>query len=480
MSRERLLAGPLPGGDPVFGQPIAALQAAMAAGRLSAVDLARGYLARIAAHDRAGPALNAVLALNPQALDEAAARDAERREGAALGPLHGIPILFKDNIDTAGMPTTAGSLALARRLPRRDADAVRRLREAGAVVLGKTTLHELACGITNVSSLSGRTRNAYDAARVPGGSSGGSAVAVASSFAAAALGTDTSGSIRIPAAFNQIWGLRPTAGRCNTTGVVPLSPTLDTVGPMARTVEDLALLWSVMADPVPAPASGRGTDDAWRIGALHSLFGEALGEHEVSVHARAALGQWGGGDARVLPVDLALDDARLIEANVTAYEFRGALEACLRDAGLAVRSLADILDGAYPHPEVLAILRQREAQRDPGGSRRRAALARAHRLRADVLDALATSDLDLLAYPSMRRGPALLGDAQSGGNGLLAAVTGLPALSVPIGFTASGIPVGLELLGPPGSEERLLRAGAGLARALRPGLNPRPRPGLPG
>ncbi|WP_052096824.1 amidase [Achromobacter sp. RTa] len=477
MSRPSLLAGPL-SEDPVFGQPIAALQAAMAAGSLSAEELVRCYLARIAAHDQSGPALNAVLALNGRALDEAAARDGERKRGSVRGPLHGIPILFKDNIDTAGMPTTAGSLALAQRRPPRDADVVRRLREAGAIVLGKTTLHELACGITNVSSLSGRTRNAYDAGRVPGGSSGGSAVAVASSFAAAAIGSDTSGSIRIPAAFNQVWGLRPTAGRCSTIGVVPLSPTMDTVGPMARTVEDLSLLWSAMADPAGAPDDGRTPGGRWRIGTLETLFGKTADERDVSVQVRAALGQWSSCDACVSPVGLALDDERLIKANVTAYEFRDALKACLRDARLVVSSLADILDGGYPHAEVLAILRQREAQRDSGG--RFTALEHANGLRGEVLAALDSLGLDLLAYPSMRRGPVLLGEAQSGGNGLLAAVTGLPALSVPVGFSASGVPAGLELLGPPGSEEMLLRAGSCLTRALQQGISPRRRPGPPG
>ncbi|SSW69537.1 amidase [Achromobacter agilis] len=457
MSRPSLLAGPLPG-DPVFGRSMAELQAAMAAGSLSAEDLVRGYLARIAAHDQSGPALNAVLALNGRALDEAAARDAQRKRGAVLGPLHGIPILFKDNIDTAGMPTTAGSLALAQRRPPRDADVVRRLREAGAIVLGKTTLHELACGITNVSSLSGRTRNAYDAERVPGGSSGGSAVAVASSFAAAAIGSDTSGSIRIPAAFNQVWGLRPTAGRCSTAGVVPLSPTLDTVGPMARSLVDLAVLWAAMTGPAGAEESARRAGGAWRVGTLDALFGAGDAEREVSGHARAALARWQAHGARIQPAALALDDAQLAAANITGYEFRDALAHCLRDAGLPVRSLADILEGAHPHPEVAALLRERDALRDPDGSGREAVLGRMQAIRGQVLAALEHGALDLLAYPSVRGAPVLLGEPQRGGNGLLAAVTGLPALSVPIGFTNSGIPVGLELLGPAGSEELLLRA----------------------
>ncbi|CAB3812306.1 amidase [Achromobacter sp. ACM03] len=455
MSAPRLLAGPLPGSDPVFGRGIAELRSAMAAGALSAMDLVRAYLARIAAHDQAGPALNAVIALNSQALAEAADRDRERQRGAALGPLHGIPLLLKDNIDTVGMPATAGSLALAGRRPQRDADVVRRLREAGAVVLGKTTMHELACGITNVSSLSGRTRNAYDAARVPGGSSGGSAVAVASSFAAAAIGTDTSGSIRIPAAFNQVWGLRPTAGRYSNAGVVPLSPTLDTVGPMARSLADISALWSVMAGQ---GEDARGADRAWRIGTLEAFFGPAGAELEVSRHVRAALAGWQAEGAQIQPVALALEDARLTAANVTGHEFRDALALCLRDAGLPVRSLTDILDGGYPHPEVAPLLRERDALRDPDGSARLAVLARAQVLRDELLTAMDQGQLDLLAYPSVRGAPALLGQAQRGGNGLLAAVTGLPALSVPIGFTPSGIPVGLELLGRAGSERQLFQA----------------------
>jgi len=466
MKRPALLAGPLPApdGDPVFGQSIGALQAAMAAGHLSAVDLVRAYLTRIAAYDQHGPVLNAVLALNPRAEEEAQVSDAQRRHGAALGPLHGIPILLKDNIDAVGMPATAGSRALAQRRPAQDADVVRRLREAGAIVLGKTTLHELACGITNVSSLSGRTRNAYDAARVPGGSSGGSAVAVAASFAAAAIGSDTSGSIRIPAAFNQVLGLRPTVGRCSTAGVVPLSPTLDTVGPMARCADDLALLWSVMARPDRAmPATSRASAD-WRIGTLDSLFGDVPVEHEVSAHARAALARWQAHGVRIQPVTLAVDDARLMAANVTGYEFRDALAACLYDAGLPVRSLADILDGGYPHPEVMGLLREREALRDVDGSARQAVLGRAAAIRAEVLAALASGSLDMLVYPSVRGAPVLLGEPQRGGNGLLAAVTGLPALSLPIGFTQSGIPVGLDLLGPAGSEPMLLQAARCLAQ----------------
>ncbi|HEY9273040.1 amidase, partial [Achromobacter sp.] len=283
----------------------------------------------------------------------------------------------------------------------------------------------------------------------------GSAVAVASSFAAAAIGTDTSGSIRIPAAFNQVWGLRPTAGRYSNAGVVPLSPTLDTVGPMARSRADLDILWSVMAD---RDGQARRAGQGWRIGTLDAFFGSAGEEQEVSRHVRAALAGWQADGAHIQPAALALEDARLTAANVTGYEFRDALALCLRDAGLRVRSLTDILDGGYPHPEVAPLLRERDALRDPDGGARLAVLARARTLRDEVLAAMDQSQLDLLAYPSVRGAPVLLGEPQRGGNGLLAAVTGLPALSVPIGFTDGGIPVGLELLGRADSERLLLQA----------------------
>jgi len=250
-----------------------------------------------------------------------------------------------------------------------------------------------------------------------------------------------------------------------------LSPTLDTVGPMARCAEDLAALWSVMAGPNAGTASASRSGSPWRIGMLDALYGGAEPERDVSDHVRAALTRMQANGALIQPVSMALDDARLAAANVTGYEFRDALAECLRDAGLQVRSLDDILDGAYPHLEVMAILHERNAVRDPDGRARHAALDCARTIRADILAALASGSLDMLAYPSVRGAPVRLGEPQRGGNGLLAAVTGLPALSVPIGFTPSGIPVGLELLGAAGSEAMLIQAarvlvqGAGAGKA---------------
>ncbi len=221
---------------------IAELQHAMAAGEVSSHELVAAYLARIDAYDKSGPKLNAMIALNPRALAEADALDKERAAKGPRGPLHGIPIVVKDNFETADMPTTGGSIALAGFEPKEDAFQVAKLRAAGAVILGKTNLHELAAGITSVSSMGGQTRNPYDPARNPGGSSGGTAAAVAANFAAAGMGSDTCGSIRIPSGHNSLVGLRGTLGLSSRAGVIPLSHTQDIGGPLARTVVDLATM----------------------------------------------------------------------------------------------------------------------------------------------------------------------------------------------------------------------------------------------
>jgi amidase len=197
-------------GDVAYETSITELQAAMTAGRVRAVDLVDAYVARINAYDHAGPALNAIIRLNSRARAEAAALDAERRSGKVRGPLHGIPVIVKDNYGTRDLITSAGSIALAGMRTPDDAFQVRKLREAGAVILGKSNMHELASGITSISSIGGQTCNPYDPDRNPGGSSGGSGAAVAASFAAVAWGSDTCGSIRIPSAVQNLFGLRPT------------------------------------------------------------------------------------------------------------------------------------------------------------------------------------------------------------------------------------------------------------------------------
>jgi Asp-tRNA(Asn)/Glu-tRNA(Gln) amidotransferase A subunit family amidase len=276
----------------VHEQSILDLQAALAAGRVTSRGLVESYLARIAAYDQAGPRLNAVVVLNPRAREDADQRDRERAAGGTtFGPLFGIPVLVKDNYDTTDMPTSGGALGLATLQPTADAFQVRKLRAAGAVILGKTTMHELAAGITTISSLTGQTRNPYDLFRVPGGSSGGTGAAVAASFAAAGMGSDTCGSIRIPAANQNLVGLRPTRGLSSRSGVMPLSDTQDVAGPLARTVTDVAVMLDATVGPDPddavtaaggshVPPTYRAALEAGRlkgarIGVLRTLVGTA-------------------------------------------------------------------------------------------------------------------------------------------------------------------------------------------------------------
>ena len=229
---------------------ISDVNAAFAAGALTSEKLTQLYLKRIDAYEKAGPKLHAIITLNPKALDEARALDAERKAKGPRGPLHGIPVLLKDNIETADMPTTAGFYALRDSIPAQDAEQTRRLRAAGCVILGKTNMSEFASGAA-VSTLGGQILNPHALDRAPSGSSGGSAVSVASAFAMFALGTDTGGSIRGPSAANGIVGLKPTLGLNGRGGIIPLSLALDTVGPMARHVTDVAVALNVMAGPDP-------------------------------------------------------------------------------------------------------------------------------------------------------------------------------------------------------------------------------------
>jgi Asp-tRNA(Asn)/Glu-tRNA(Gln) amidotransferase A subunit family amidase len=278
--------------DP-FDKSVRDLQRAMTAGHVSSAQLVRFYLDRIVAYDQVGPSVNAVLYVNPNAAAEAQALDVERARRGPRGPLHGIPVLLKDNFDTKDLPTTGGALALSGLVPKEDAFQVRRLRDAGAVMLGKVNLHELALGLTTVSSLGGQTLDPYDLTRAPGGSSGGSAVAAVANFAAFTLGTDTSGSIRIPSSHNNVVGLRPSLGLSSRAGIIPFGHTQDTGGPIARTVADIAIILDATvgfdpADPVTATSKRRiprtytaslkrNALDGARVGMLTEFFGSVAG-----------------------------------------------------------------------------------------------------------------------------------------------------------------------------------------------------------
>ncbi len=244
--------------DTVFDvteKTIAELAVSLESGQVTSRELVEQYVARIEAYDKQGPRLNAMIIVNPNALAEADTLDGERAAGNVRGALHGIPVIVKDNYDTADMPTTGGIIALANSIPPDDAFQVRKLKEAGAIILGKTNMHELARGITTISSFGGQTRNPYDPARNPGGSSGGTGAAVAASFAAMGMGSDTCGSIRIPAAHHALVGLRGTRGLSSRDGIIPLSHTQDIGGPLTLSVEDLAIVLDATVGLDPADES---------------------------------------------------------------------------------------------------------------------------------------------------------------------------------------------------------------------------------
>lgn len=458
----------------VHEQSITDLQAAQTAGRVTSRGLVESYLARIQAYDQAGPRLNAILLLNPKARDEADALDRERAAKGPRGPLHGIPILIKDNYDTADMPTSGGALALATLQPAADAFQVKKLRDAGAVILGKTAMHELASGITNLSSLTGATRNPYDLSRVPGGSSGGTGAAIGASFAAAGMGSDTCGSIRIPAANQNLVGLRGTHGLSSRTGVMPLSSTQDIAGPLARTVTDLTIMLDATVGPDPSdPITKEGaahiprtyrealTPDGLkgaRIGVLRSLWGSAPEDDEVGGILRKALDGIKAQGAEVVDITVPGLDDLLRDSSVINDEFKFDLAAYLaRQPNAPVKTLGEVIERGLHHDALDASFKLRNSPEKRETEHYRQALVKRRASRAAVLATLEEQRIDALAYPTLRRKPVVIGEAQPGSNCQLSATTGLPAISMPAGFTTDGLPVALELLGGAWTEVTLLK-----------------------
>jgi amidase len=460
------------------------LQDAMRRGEVTSRQLVELYLARIAAYDRQGPRLNAIVALNARALDEAAALDRERAAKGARGPLHGVPVLVKDNYETVGMPTTAGTLALATFHPKRDAFLVKRLRDAGAVIVGKTNMHELAAGITSISSIAGQTRNPYDLARNPGGSSGGTGAAVAASFAAAGMGSDTCGSIRIPSSHNNLVGLRGTRGLSSRQGIVPLSHTQDIGGPLARTITDLALMLDATVGPDPADDTTTGVQtriprsytDALRpdalkgarVGILKTLFGEAPEDEEVAGIVRKALEAMQKQGAETIEVTVPGLSDLLRDSSLINAEFKfDLLDYLAANPDAPIRSLADIVDRGLEDAALESNFKTRNAVPERDSDARRRALVRRDALRNAVVSALDEQRLVALVYPSLRLKPQLIGQAQAGSNCSLSAHSGLPALAVTAGFSDDGLPIGMELLGRPFSEPELLAIGYAYEQAAR-------------
>lgn len=447
------------------------LQQALAAGRTTSVALVRAYLARIAAYDVQGPALNAILRRNPAALREAAALDAERRAGKTRGPLHGIPIILKDNYDTGDLPTSAGSVALATSRPARDGFVVQQLRAAGAIVLAKSNMHELAAGITNISSLGGQTRNPYDPARCPGGSSGGTGAAIAASFAAVGWGSDTCGSIRIPSAFGALFGLRPTIGLVSRTGIVPLSHSQDIGGPLARTVTDLAIALDATVGYDAADSSTHAIRDKRpvfttaldakalgnaRIGVFLPYFRDS--DSEIADSVRAAIAAMRARGATVIDVPMAEFDTLIANTSVINMEMKADLAAYLATVPNApVRTLTDIVARGQFDRELEVRFRTSDTFPPIPNAAHTLALSRQQALRARMERILDSLQLDAIAYPTVRQKPVYPGQVQPGSTCPLGAQSGLPSIAMPAGFTTDGLPVSVELLGKSFSDVRLVQ-----------------------
>jgi amidase len=470
---------------------IAATEIDLGLGHTSSEALVKAYLARIEAIDRAGPKLNAVIAVNPQALAEARKRDAERKAGHVRGPLDGVPILVKDNIETADpMPTTAGSQALAANLAQRDAPLIARLRAAGAIILGKTNLSEWANmrsphSSSGWSAVGGLTRNPYMLDRTACGSSSGTGSAIAAGLAVAGIGTETDGSVTCPASVNALAGLKPTVGLISRTHVVPISHSQDTAGPMATSVADVAALLSVLAgsdpaDPATAEADHHKQDytkaldpnglKGARIGVLRFAIGDEPGTAAVFEKALAALKAQGAilVDIKAFAgqEQLAKDEQAILitelKQDLNAYLAAAAPAVTVRDMGALIAF--NKANAAREMPWFgQEFFEQAQVSKGYDAEYHRIA-AEAKRLAgAEGIDKLLAADhLDALVAPT--GGPAwrtdlITGDHfVGGGAGSLPAVAGYPHLTVPMG-DVHGLPVGLSFIGRAWSEAVLIRLG---------------------
>jgi len=463
----------------------------MAAGRLTAHALTAQYLDRIAAIDKRGPTINSVIELNPDALEIAAALDAERKAKGPRGPLHGLPVLIKDNIDTADkMMTTAGSLALLGSIAAQDSVVAQRLRAAGAVILGKTNLSEWANyrSSHSTSGWSGRgglTLNPYALDRNACGSSSGSGAAVSANLCALAIGTETDGSIVCPSSLNGVVGIKPTLGLIPATGIIPIAHSQDTAGPMARTVTDAALLLGALTGGnYTASLDPNGLRGA-RIGVAREKF---FGFNEESDRViEAAIAEMKRAGAEIIdPADIAtagqFDDS---ESIVLSYEFKNDLNLYLGALGpkAPVHSLADVIAFNDSHreqemPYFGQDIMIKAQSRGPLSSKEYIdALEKDHKLsRAEGIDAtLAKYRLDALVAPTA--GPAwctdlINGDHVPGGSSTPAAVAGYPNINVPAGFV-HGLPVGISFFGAANSEARLIKLAYAFEQVTRQRRPPR-------
>ncbi|KAK3334872.1 amidase signature domain-containing protein [Neurospora tetraspora] len=493
---------------------VSSIHNALFTGLTTCHALISSYLARIEAFN---PSLHAILSLNPHALDLASAIDLQLASGnsSANKPLLCIPVLLKDNFDTSDLPTTAGSLALANNTPSKDAPTVKALKQAGAIILGKTNLHEFALEGISVSSLGGQTINPYDSTRTPGGSSGGTGAAIAANLAVLGTGTDTVNSLRSPASANCLWSWRPTRGLVTREGVVPVGWTQDAVGGMARGVGDLGVLMTVMSMAgsdegngdnttvlVPPEVKGRdysqalygglGKLEGLRLGVLDGFFNHTAGEETDPVNEvmEKVLSRLEAAGVELVNITEPVYDAVTIAAklDVQTCEFREGLDAYLEKTTYAghgngttgPRSFSDIY--TLGKKQFLVLPSQYDYIRNAFNRSTSSPeyFVRQHgiqQLKTTLAQTFSTNNnLDAIIYPEQKNLVVKIGSpSQSGRNGILAALTGSPVITVPVGFSEVmettaplGVPIGMEILGRPWTEDLLLGIAKHVGEALGP------------
>lgn len=470
------------------------IQAAYRSGSLTATELVQRYLARIDAYDRKGPALRAFITVNPNALAEAERLDAEyKAKGGRVGPLHGIPVVLKDNFNTKDLPTTGGNVAMKNSQPGSDAFTVDRMRRAGAIILGKTNLQEFARGGVSTSSLGGQVLNPYDLTRTPGGSSGGTGAALAANMAVLGTGSDTGQSIRSPASANSLVGVRPTRGLVSRGGVMPNSFTQDEIGPIARTVKDAAYLLDVMVgydpqDPVTAlgvgkaPASYAKALDAkalWgaRIGVMANLFGKEARHVDVNRVMEQVVRTMEAQGATIVRFEVPGYEQIAGNVGTDRFEARAAFDKYFAELGAQapVTSFRQLVDSRSASPDIQKTMEAEIGIEDglSNATYRERTLNR-EKLRILVAAQMAEHKLDAILYPLQRVLVARAGQPdQPERNGVLSHGTGFPAVTFPGGFSPAtatapiGVPVGAELLGLDYSEPKLLSLAYAFEQAAR-------------
>ena len=464
---------------------IATLHDHMQRGELSSEELVAWYIDRIKTIDHAGPALNSIIEINPDALSIARSLDEEWKTSGPRGPLHGIPVILKANIDTADqMYTSAGSLALAEHVPPEDAFVVQRLRDAGAVILGKGNLSEWANfrstkSSSGWSSVGGQTLNPYNTRRSPCGSSSGPAVAVAANLVSVSVGTETDGSVVCPAGITGIVGIKPTLGLVSRSGIIPIAHSQDTAGPMARTVRDAAILLTAMTgtdpdDSATADAethhdySANLTADALngkRIGIIRSWYGAGSDQRVDDIYTASIEKLEEAGAVIIDDINIEPGDMYDAEYEVLLYEFRADLNTYLENSGTPVQSLAELIAYNNANAETVMpifgqeILLAAEAKGPLTDEAYLTALETSKSISQSAIDnLLAEHELDALISPT--NGPAWLidhinGDSFGIGSSSLAAISGYPSITVPAGFV-SGLPIGLSFISKPWNEKQLI------------------------